>query len=186
MWWKWCIQETSSYKPDDVWHKAGGNGVVFLSTRRATGSFPGGAVVKTPPAVQKWRWVQSLGQEDPLEKAMATHSSILAWRIQWTEEPGGLQSIGLQRVRHDWATEHAHMSKGTTKALLDCDPLWQISLGAGTAKESDACDLLSQNPSLFTQLATRCTLVSTPSKWQKPEKILLLVTKTSSHNIRQK
>ena len=43
-------------------------------------------------------WVQSLGQEDPLEKEMATHSSILAWRIPWTEEPGGLQSTGLQRV----------------------------------------------------------------------------------------
>ena len=43
-------------------------------------------------------WVQSLGQEDPLEKEMATHSSILAWRIPWMEEPGGLQSMGLQRV----------------------------------------------------------------------------------------
>ena len=43
----------------------------------------------------------SLGQEDPLEEGMATHSSILAWRIPWTEEPGGLQSIELQRVRHD-------------------------------------------------------------------------------------
>ena len=46
-------------------------------------------------------WVQSLGQEDPLEKGMATHSSILAWRIPWAEEPNGLQSTGLQRVRHD-------------------------------------------------------------------------------------
>ena len=49
-------------------------------------------------------WVWSLGREDPLEKEMATHSSILAWRIPWTEEPGGLQSTGLQRVGHDWAT----------------------------------------------------------------------------------
>ena len=46
-------------------------------------------------------WVRSLGQEDPLEKEMATHSSILAWEIPWTEEPGGIQSMGLQRVRHD-------------------------------------------------------------------------------------
>ena len=46
-------------------------------------------------------WVQSLGREDPLEKDMATHSSILAWKIPWTEEPGWLQSMGLQRVRHD-------------------------------------------------------------------------------------
>ena len=45
--------------------------------------------------------VRSLGQEDPLEKGMATHSSILAWRIPWTEEPGGLQSVGSQRVSHD-------------------------------------------------------------------------------------
>ena len=48
--------------------------------------------------------VQSLGQEDPLEKEMATHSSILAWKIPWTEEPGRLQSMGSQRVGHDWAT----------------------------------------------------------------------------------
>ena len=46
-------------------------------------------------------WVQLLGQEDPLEKKMATHSSILTWEILWTEEPGGLQSMGLQRVGHD-------------------------------------------------------------------------------------
>ena len=53
--------------------------------------------------------VQSLGREDPLEKGMVTHSSILAWRIPWTEEPGGLQSIGSQRVGHDEATEHANI-----------------------------------------------------------------------------
>ena len=47
--------------------------------------------------------VQSLGQEDPLKEEMATHSSILAWEILWTAEPGGLQSMGLQRVRHDRA-----------------------------------------------------------------------------------
>ena len=47
--------------------------------------------------------VWSLGQEDPLEEKMATHSSILAWKIPWTEEPGGLQSMGSQRVRYDWA-----------------------------------------------------------------------------------
>ena len=47
--------------------------------------------------------VQSLGQEDPLEEDMATHSSILAWRLPWTEESGGLQSMGLYRVRHDWS-----------------------------------------------------------------------------------
>ena len=54
----------------------------------------------------KETWVWSLGGEDPPAKEMATHSSILAWRIQWTEEPGGLQSMGLQRVGHDWAGTH--------------------------------------------------------------------------------
>ena len=48
-------------------------------------------------------WVLSLGREDPLEEEMATHFSILAWKIPWTEEPGGLQSMGLQRVEHNWA-----------------------------------------------------------------------------------
>ena len=57
-------------------------------------------IVKNLPAMQETQ-VQSLGQEDPLEKDMATHSSICAWRIPWTEEPGRLQSMGLQRFRHD-------------------------------------------------------------------------------------
>ena len=56
--------------------------------------------VKNLPAMQE-TWARFLGWEDPLEKEMATHSSILAWRIPWTEEPGGLQSTGLQRVGHD-------------------------------------------------------------------------------------
>ena len=56
-------------------------------------------MVKNPPAVQEMQemWVQSLGQENPLEKEMATHSSILVWEIPWPEEPGGLQSMGLQK-----------------------------------------------------------------------------------------
>ena len=58
---------------------------------------------KNPPTMQETQ-VQSLGQEDPLEKGMATHSSILAWRIPWTEEPDRLQSMGLQRVRHSQVT----------------------------------------------------------------------------------
>ena len=57
-------------------------------------------MVKNLPAMQE-TWIQCLIQEDPLEKGMATHSSILAWRIPWTEEPSGLQSIGSQRVGHD-------------------------------------------------------------------------------------
>ena len=62
--------------------------------------FPGGSAVKNPPAMQE-TWIGSLNWEDPLEEEMSTHSSILAWKIPWTEEPGGLQSMGLQRVGHD-------------------------------------------------------------------------------------
>ena len=62
-----------------------------------------------PPAMQGMQetWVQSLGQEDPLEKEMATHSSILACKILWTEESGGLQPKVSQRVKHDWANKQA-------------------------------------------------------------------------------
>ena len=66
--------------------------------------FPGGSDSKNLPLV--WEtWVHSLGWEDPLEKGTATYSSILAWRIPWTEEPGRQQSMGSQRVRHDLAIE---------------------------------------------------------------------------------
>ena len=62
-----------------------------------------GQMIKNLPVMQETQ-VQFLGEEDPLEKEMATHSSILAWRIPWTEEPGGLQSMESQRDVHDWAT----------------------------------------------------------------------------------
>ena len=64
------------------------------------GASPVARLVKNVPAMQE-TWVQSPGREDPLEKEMAAHSSLLAWRIPWKEETGGLQSIGLQRVEHD-------------------------------------------------------------------------------------
>ena len=75
------------------------------SNADGVGLIPGQAsliaqLVKDLPAMQENR-VQSLGREDPLEKEMATHSSVLALRIPWTEEPGGLQSMGLQRVQHN-------------------------------------------------------------------------------------
>ena len=63
--------------------------------------FPGDSDTKNLPAMRE-TWVPSLGWEDPMEEGMATHSSILAWRIPWTEEPGGLQSTGSQRVGHDY------------------------------------------------------------------------------------
>ena len=78
---------------------------------KALVDFPGGSLVKNLPAMQKLQEMQfqSLGQEDPLEEDMATHSKNLVWKIPWTEEPGGLLSTGLQRVKHDLAHMHADM-----------------------------------------------------------------------------
>ena len=82
-------------------------------------------MVKNLPAMQE-TWVQSPGGEDPLEKDMATHSSILAWRIPWTEEPDGLQSMGLQRVEDKSAINiHTHTQTHTqththTQSLRIC------------------------------------------------------------------
>ena len=88
--------------------------------------FPAAQIVKNLPAMQETR-VQFLGQEDPLEKGMATHSNILAWRIPWTEKPGRLQFMGSQRVRHNWAT-HTH-----THAWLKIPyilPWWSLRMRA--------------------------------------------------------
>ena len=81
--------------------------------------------IKRLPAMKE-TGAQSLGQEDPLEKGMATHSSILAWRIPWTEEPGGLQSMGLKRVRHDRVTNTYTF---TFTFLLESPSLNQYLLG---------------------------------------------------------
>ena len=73
-----------------------------------------------------WKtWVRSLGQEDPLEKEIATHSSTLACKILWTEEPDRLQSMGLQGVRHDWATSLTYLLK-SCPALYDCST-WTVA-----------------------------------------------------------
>ena len=69
--------------------------------------FPGSSMVKNPPAMQEM-WVRSLGKEDALEEETASHSNILAWEIPWTEQPGRLQSMESQRVRHDCVTKYTH------------------------------------------------------------------------------
>ena len=71
-------------------------------------------------------WVRFPGWEDPLEEETATHSSILSWEFPWTEEPGGLQSIGLQRVGHDWTCMHAHQVANTAPETFKC--LWLPSV----------------------------------------------------------
>ena len=74
--------------------------VEILPSKINVTGFPGGSTVKNLPAVLEM-WVQSLGQENSLEEGMATHSSILAEKIPWREEPGGLRSMRLQRVGHN-------------------------------------------------------------------------------------
>ena len=80
-----------------------------LKGRILIGGFQGGSVVKKTHLIMQETWVLSLGQEDPLEQEMTTHSSILAWKLPWTEGPGGLQSMGSQRVRHDLATKQQQL-----------------------------------------------------------------------------
>ena len=75
--------------------------------------------VKRLPTMWK-TWVRSLGQEDPLKKEMVAHTSVLAWRIPWTEEPGGLQSMGSQRGGHDWATSLLSLSCKYYNTVLLC------------------------------------------------------------------
>ena len=85
--------------------------------------------VKRLSTMQETR-VRSLGWEDPLKKEMAIHSSTIAWKIPWTEEPGRLQSMGLQRVGHDWATSLTH-SLSSWSPCTECPSGLHLSL-AGT------------------------------------------------------
>ena len=80
-------------------------------------AFPGGSVVKQF-ACNAGTWAKSLGQEDPLERGTATHSKILAWRMSWTEEPGRLQSMGSQRIKHDWAVNTHSYAHTHTHTLV--------------------------------------------------------------------
>ena len=77
-------------------------------------------MVKNLPAMQETQ-VQSLDWEAPLKKGMATHSSILAWRIPWTEEPGGIQSMGSQRVRHECATNTFTLTLNNRQKAENCN-----------------------------------------------------------------
>ena len=110
--------------------------------------FPSGSVVKNPPAVQELQ-VRSLGWEDVLEEGMTTHPSILAWRIPWTEEPGGLQSMGLQRVRPDWSNLERMQAPGDGEGQgsLACCSWWGN-------KESDMTERLNNNRHPVLHLAT--------------------------------
>ena len=99
---------------------------------------------KRLPAMRE-TWVWSLDREDLLEKEMAAHSSILAWRIPWTEEPGGLQSTGLQRAGHDWATSLVLEEMGWMipsnlyKKILSVKPQGSASKLLSLVQEKDVC-----------------------------------------------
>ena len=82
-------------------------------------------MVKHLPAMQETQ-IRSLSQKDALEKEMANHSSILAWKIPWTEEPGGLRSMGPQRVRHDWATEYVGLSRTGSANWCQINQIWNV------------------------------------------------------------
>ena len=146
-------------------------------------------VVKNPPANagDAGAWVCSLGPEDPLEEEMTTHSSVLAWRIPWTEEPGGLQSMGSQRVRHHRA--HMPVSQGAPSSLLAGGSFWSAHLLLATLPASDGLPDVSSSswlpafsslsvssappasqgpPSVTPRLLTLCNPAEAPDETPRP------------------
>ena len=95
-----CADETELSAPQTQRDKGEGS---YGDLGASPSTFPVAQMIKNPPSMRV-TCVWSLGREDTLEEGTATHSSILAWKISWTEEPGGVQSMGSQRVRHDWAS----------------------------------------------------------------------------------
>ena len=93
--------------------------------------------VKHLPAMQETQ-LQSLGQKDPLEKEMATHSSILAWRIPWTKKPGRLQSMGLQRVGHNWVT--------LVSLFISVGRPWLLGDGSGPSRRVRRFEIEQETP----------------------------------------
>ena len=141
MLWKFCTQYASKLGKFSSGHRAGKGQFSFQSQRKAmlknvqtTIQLHSFHMLKTSLVAQTVKrlstmretWVRALHWEDPLEKEMATLSSVLAWRIPWTEEPGGLQSTGLQRVRHDWVRMYTHLTRDRThipciaRPILNC------------------------------------------------------------------
>ena len=118
-------------------------------------AFSGGSVVKNPPASAEGvrDSGSTLGQEDPLEEEMVTHSTILAWKVPWTEKPGGLQSMGS--VRHNWATKQQQQINlgGGLRSRVLMIPLWQVSVKSYVRSGSVLNDKLKPDSSLRKHLA---------------------------------
>ena len=98
-------------------------------------------------------WVQSLGREDPLEKEMATHSSTLAWRIPWREEPGRLQSMGSQRVGHDWVASFTSLTYVKKR-------VWNS--GRAISQEKKKLNVKVASVELLSWIEPQCGLIHTP------------------------
>ena len=145
--------------------------------------------------MQKTR-VWSLGWEDPLEKGMANHSSILAWRIPWIQEPGGLKSVGLQRVRHDWATD-TRLALSWPWCQIECtrDSLASLSIQCfSISRKKLSCVLwLTQIPPQHTHIVAwysvwfflppRATLYVLSPIWGKPSRWWPITKTTSPHTL---
>ena len=117
--------------------------------------------VKNTPAIQETQetWVRSLGWEDPLEEGMATHSRILAWRIPWTEEPTGLQSMGSQRVEQDWACTHIslHLSHGFPLLPRSNPTYWPCGVSSLLAPCISAGYIFFMSPNASCFLCLECS-----------------------------
>ena len=132
-------------------------------------------MVKSPPAIEVTR-IQSQDQENLLEEVRATHSSILVWRIPWTEKPGGLQSLGLQRVRHDWVTNTC-ISIRTKKELS------RFLIAAVAAKLLQRCPTLcdpiersppgSLIPGILQTRTLEWVVISFSNAWKRKVKVKL-------------
>ena len=104
-------------------------------------------MVKGPPATRETR-VRSLGWEDPLEQEMATHSRTLTWKIPWMEEPGRLQSMGSQRVGHNWATSLFHLVRIVRGRPVDIDfPAWRYLLTSHAVKWANTREIIEREVS---------------------------------------
>ena len=116
--------------------------------------FPGGTSGREPTCqCRRCKiWVQSLGWNDPLEKGMATYSNILAWKIPWTGKPSGLQSMGLQRIEHNWTTgsskKQESFRKTSISALLTMPNLWLCGSQQTLENSSRGGDTRSPDPPL--------------------------------------
>ena len=130
--WKWFQVTNFHLFSRNIKMKFLGKTIMFYKSRTSLVDFPGGSDGKASAYNAGETWVRFLGQEDPLEKAMAPHSSTLAWKIPWTEEHDRVQSMGSQRVGHDWApslslsTRLLSLIIISLPEILNCYP-WKIA-----------------------------------------------------------